>query len=256
MPLFRDEAIVLRTHKLGESDRIVTMLTRERGKTRAVARGVRKTGSKYGARVEPFMHVDVQTFQGRSLDTITQVETLDALARGICEDYALFTAGTTMLEAAGRIVAAEHEPAIQQYWLLLGGLKTLARGDHSARSVLDSYLLRSIAIAGYAPSFDECARCGAPGPHRAFSAQWGGAVCSNCRPPGSAAPAPEVMSLLGALLAGEWDVIDTATERSSKDASGLVAAFSQFHLERSLRSLPFVEQNWPLSQPTLEAGSA
>ena len=241
MPLFRDEAIVLRTHKLGEADRIVTMLTRSRGKTRAVAKGVRRTASRYGARLEPFMHIDVQTFGGRNLDTVTQVETIDAIAGPICSDYELFTAGTTMLETASKVVAAEHEPAVQQYWLLLGALKTLARHEHAARAVLDSYLLRSIAIAGYAPSFDECAKCGLPGPHTAFSAQWGGAVCSRCRPAGSAAPSVDVMHVLGALIAGDWVAVDSAASRDLRDASGLVAAFSQYHLERSLKSLPHVE---------------
>ncbi|SNS48538.1 DNA replication and repair protein RecO [Micrococcales bacterium KH10] len=241
MPVARDEAIVLRTNKLGEADRIVTMLTHRRGKTRAVAKGVRRTASRYGARLEPFMHIDVQTFQGRTLDTVTQVETIDALARPICDDYDLYTAGTTMLETASRIVAAEDEPAVQQYWLLLGGLKTLAGKAHTPRAVLDSYLLRSLAIAGYAPTFTECARCGAPGPHQAFSAPWGGAVCPQCRPPGAAAPSIEVMLLLAALLTGDWATVDQAIVRDQREASGLVAAFSQYHLERSLRSLPMVE---------------
>ena len=66
MPLYRDEAIVLRTHKLGEADRIVTLLTRQHGKVRAVAKGVRRTTSRFGARLEPFMVVDVQCYEGRS----------------------------------------------------------------------------------------------------------------------------------------------------------------------------------------------
>ena len=76
MPLYRDEAIVLRTHKLGEADRIVTLLTRRLGKVRAVGKGVRRTTSRFGSRLEPAMHVDVQCYEGRSLDTVTQVETV------------------------------------------------------------------------------------------------------------------------------------------------------------------------------------
>ena len=73
--LYRDDAVVLRTQKLGEADRIVTLLTRRTGRVRAVAKGVRRTKSKFGARLEPFSHVDVQLYTGRSLDIVTQVET-------------------------------------------------------------------------------------------------------------------------------------------------------------------------------------
>ena len=82
MPVYRDEAIVLRVQKLGEADRIVTLLTRGHGRVRGVARGVRKTSSRIGARLEPFGHVDVQLYEGRSLDTVTQVESI-AAARGV-----------------------------------------------------------------------------------------------------------------------------------------------------------------------------
>jgi DNA repair protein RecO len=74
--LYRDEAIVLRTQKLGEADRIITMLTKEHGRIRGVAKGVRRTMSKFGARLEPGSHVDIQLHTGRTFDTITQVEAL------------------------------------------------------------------------------------------------------------------------------------------------------------------------------------
>src|SRR4051794_13947344 len=239
--LYRDEAIVLRTHKLGEADRIVTLLTRTHGKVRAVGKGVRRTSSRFGARLEPFMHVDVQLHTGRSLDIVTQVETVGAYARAVCEDYALYTAGTVMLETAERLVEAEREPAVPQYWLLTGAVRSLAQREHAPGLVLDSYLLRALAIAGWAPSFTDCARCGAPGPHRSFAVAQGGAVCGACRPPGAAAPAPETFELLAALLSGDWPTADGSQERHRREADGLVAAFLQFHLERQLRSLRMVE---------------
>ena len=242
MPLYRDDAIVLRTQKLGEADRIVTFLTREHGKVRGVGRGVRRTSSRFGARLEPFMVVDVQLHTGRSLDTVTQVETVGPYARQICTDYALYTSGAAMLEAADRLVAAEHEPAVQQYWLLAGALRALAERTHAPGLVLDSYPLRALAVAGWAPSFTQCARCGEPGPHHAFSVAQGGAVCTRCRPPGATAPAPETFVLLGALLGGDWATADAAEARHRSEASGLVAAYSQFFLERTLRSLRMIER--------------
>ena len=240
--LYRDEAIVLRTHPLGEADRIVTLLTRTNGKVRAVAKGVRRTTSRFGSRLEPFMHVDVQLSTGRSLHVVTQGETLGAYGRPGCEDYALYTAGTVMLETADRLVEAEHEPAVQQYWLLVGAVRALAGREHAPGLVLDSYLLRALSVAGWAPSFADCARCGAPGPHHSFAVAMGGAVCNACRPAGAAAPAPETFSLLSALLVGDWPTADGSAERHRAEGNGLVAAFSQFHLERRLRSLPMVER--------------
>ncbi len=242
MNLYRDEAIVLRTQKLGEADRIITFLTRHTGRVRAVGKGVRRTKSKFGSRLEPFMHVDVQLARGRSLDIVTQAETLSPFGEAICGDYARYTAGTAMLETAERLVVEEMEPAVSQYLLLVGGLRVLAGGERDATLVLDSFLLRSLAISGYAPSFDQCARCGGPGPHRSFSAGGGGMLCGSCRIPGTANPAPQTVILLGALLAGDWNTAEAVDARYRKPASGLVAAYLQWHLERGLRSLVHVER--------------
>ena len=242
MPLYRDEAIVLRTQKLGEADRIVTLLSRGHGRIRCVARGVRKTTSRIGARLEPFSHVDVQLYEGRSLDTVSQVESLAAYGAVLSADYSRWTSGTAMLETAERLTVEEREPAVQQYALLVSGLRSLTAGEHDGGLILDSYLLRSLAVAGWSPSFEVCARCSEPGPHRAFSVQSGGMVCTECRPPGSAAPAPATVVLLGALLSGDWSVADSSEQRHRREASGLIAAFLQWHLERGLRSLPLVDR--------------
>lgn len=240
--LFRDEAVVLRTHKLGEADRILTLLTRHTGQIRAVAKGVRRTSSKFGARLEPFSVIDAQFYAGRNLDIVTQVATLAPHGRAISADYTLFTTATAMVEAAGRLTDVEREPATQQFLLLIGALRALAEGVREPGLILDSYLLRGLAIAGWAPSFTECAQCEAGGTHRAFSAPMGGMVCDQCRPPGAAAPAPATVQLLGALLAGDWARAEGSEPRARKEASGLVAVFTQWHLERQLRSLPLVER--------------
>lgn len=243
MPVYRDEAIVLRTQKLGEADRIVTLLTRQYGRVRGVARGVRKTSSRIGSRLEPFNHVDVQLYEGRSLDTVTQVESLESHGARLSVDYACYTAGTAMLETAERLTPEEREPSLPQYALLVAGLRSLVAREHDPSLILDAYLLRSLAIAGWSPSFGDCARCGAAGPHRAFSIPAGGMVCPACRPPGSAAPSEATVGLLGALLSGDWVVADASDERDRREASGLVAAFLQWHLERGLRSLPLVDRS-------------
>jgi DNA repair protein RecO (recombination protein O) len=84
--VYRDEGIVLRTQKLGEADRIITVLTRRTGRIRAVAKGVRKTRSRFGARLEPFTHVDLQLHTGRTLDVVTQAETIRPYGEALAAD--------------------------------------------------------------------------------------------------------------------------------------------------------------------------
>ncbi len=238
MPTYRDEVVILRTHKLGEADRIVTMLSRRHGKVRAVAKGVRRTSSKFGSRLEPFMVADVQLYQGRSLDIVQQAESLGSYGTDIAAHYDRFTSANAMVETADRLSDSEATP--EQYLLLVGGLRALSRGEHVPRSILDSYLLRVMSLSGWAPSLDDCARCGTPGPHSTFVVQLGGLVCPNCSPAGSPRVAERTLTLLRALIAGEWDVIDAASPAEAAAASGLVGAYAQWHLERGIRSLSHV----------------
>lgn len=239
MPLYRDQAIVLRTYKLGEADRIVVLLGRELGRLRVVGKGVRRTKSRFGARLEPGMVVDLQCYEGRTLDTVTQAVTLETYGDVISQHYPSYTAAASMLETAERLTE-DREPALQHYLLLLGALRSLALQEHDPRLVLDAYLLRALAISGWAPSFHDCAKCGATGPHVAFHVVAGGVVCPVCRPPGSAAPAPETLGLLAALLSGDWAIADGSQERHRREGAGLVGAFVQWHLERGIRSLRMV----------------
>lgn len=240
MPLYRDEAVVLRTQKLGEADRIVTLLSRYRGQIRAVAKGVRRTASKFGSRLEPFMVVDAQFYEGKSLDIVNQVETIGSYGGQIIDDYASFTAANAMVEAAERLTSEESSP--QQYLLLVGALRSLASKEHDSSLILDSYLLRALAIAGWAPSFDNCARCEAPGPHGAFVMQVGSVVCQECKPIGAVSISTQTSDLLGALLSGDWDQAEKAIDSARSSASGIVAAYSQWHIERGLKSMPHVER--------------
>ncbi len=245
MPVYRDEAVVLRTHKLGEADRIVTLLTRNHGKIRAVAKGVRKTGSRFGSRLEPFMVADILCYQGRNLDTISQAETIGAYGAVIAGDYASYTAATAMVETADRLT--ETEGSREQYLLLIGALRSLSRFEHSAGLTLDSYLLRSLALAGWAPSFSECAVTGLPGPHTAFVVSLGGMVSDAVAPPGSPRLDAQTVSLLAALMAGDWVHAEASTPRGRAQASGVIAAYAQWHLERGLRSLEHVDRSVPLA---------
>lgn len=249
MPTYRDEAVVLRTHKLGEADRIVTLLSRQRGKVRAVAKGVRRVSSRFGGRLEPFSHVDLLLAEGRSLDIVTQAQTLHPFGDLLVGDYERFTAGEVILETADRLVAEEGQPAAAQYRLLVGALAALGRAVPGSDApggglILDSYLLRALAIAGYAPVLDGCARCGDRAQRMFFSPAAGGVVCASCRPPGSV-PVDETLTRhLGALLTGDWATATGSEPAVQRRAAGMVAAFAQWHLERGLRSLPLVQRSF------------
>ncbi len=242
MALYRDQAIVLRTHKLGEADRIITLLSRDHGRFRAVAKGVRRTKSKFGARLEIASHIDAQFYVGKSLDVITQVEGIENYGDAISHDYQKWTVAHAIVEAAERFTTNEREPVRQHFQLVAGALKSLAHESYDSLLILDAYLLRSLSVAGFAPSTHDCSICNAPGPHRFFSLVGGGSVCGQCKPSASATPEEKTLELMGDLLSGNWERAVASEIRNRREASGLVAAYLQWHVERGLRSLPFVDR--------------
>jgi DNA repair protein RecO (recombination protein O) len=252
VPLYRDEAVVLRVHKLGEADRIITMLTRRHGRVRAVGKGVRRTTSKFGASLEPGSHIDVQLHSRlpegqhppggqRGLDLVTQTESMGAYGAQVANDYGRWTAVSAICETAERLTE-EGEPALRLYLLLVGALRTLAERSHAPGLILDAFFLRAMSNAGWEPALTECAKCSAPGPHAAFNVAAGGSVCEDCRPVGSARPQPETVQLMVALMQGDWTAADATGDPPRREANGLVAAHLQWHLERGLRSLPYVDR--------------
>ena len=180
--------------------------------------------SRFGSRLEPFTHVDLQLAEGRNLDVVTQAETLDAVrgpARRRLRPLHRRHGDARDRRAAGRRgegAVGAAVPAARR--------RRCARccdGGRSPGQVLDSFLLRSLAVAGYAPVVRRTARAAAlEGPHRWFNPSAGGMLCATCRVPGSASPAPETVEVLGALLAGDWPVVEAADPRHLREATGLV----------------------------------
>ena len=233
---------MLRQHKLGEADRIVTLLTHDHGLVRAVAKGVRRTRSKFGARLEPFAHIDAQLHPGRNLDIVS--------------DYGRYTCGCAMLETAERLAGEERAPAPALHRLTVGALRAVADGRRPRDLLLDAYLLRAMGIAGWAPALTECARCAAPGPHRAFHIAAGGSVCAHCRPAGSTTPPQGVLDLMSALHDGDWAAAEATPQSHRGYVSGLVAAHLQWHLERQLKTLPLVERTYQVDRTVAERRAA
>ncbi|WP_344987280.1 DNA repair protein RecO [Enteractinococcus fodinae] len=240
---YRTRGIVLRTYKLAEADRIIVVLTAERGQIRAVAKGVRRTSSKFGSTLEPFMHTRMQLVPRRNMDIIVQTETIHPYGMMLTNDYDSFGAASAMVETAEQLTRDEDVAGgTAHYQLLHGAIAALARRAAAPKMLLTSYLLRALTIAGWAPTFDECSKCGIEGPHNWLSVSLGGVVCDDCAPPQTTYAPDDVVALLSALLAGNWPAIEGAQNGEIRQATSFVAQYLQYHLEKNLQSLSVMEQ--------------
>ncbi len=179
MSLFRDKGVVLRTYRLGEADKIIVFLTERHGKVRAVAKGIRKTTSKFGGRLEPLTQVDLLLWQGRSdLDIVNQVEVVHAF-RPIREDLERMPRGIALLEVTDQM-AQERHPDPQLYTMLVGALTALANTDTDPTLVAPSFFLKALVLEGAGPVLDECAPAASPTAWWSWwpSTSWRGARCA------------------------------------------------------------------------------
>jgi DNA repair protein RecO (recombination protein O) len=232
MSLYNDRGIVLRTHKLGEADRIVTLLTRDHGKVRAVAKGVRKTKSRFGARLEPPCHVDLLLYEGRELDIVTQAETVDMFG-ALRDDFDLLARALSMLEAADH-VALEREPNPQLYGMLANALRTLATRD--APLVVPAFFLKLLALEGYRPQVEVCVVCGTDDTLVSWSIDEGGLRCGAHRQ--GSAMSPEAVTVLQQILGGQLGTaLNEPLSPVTAEIDHLAVKALEHHLERRLRSV-------------------
>ncbi len=235
MRLYRDQGVVLRTYRLGEADRIVVLVTAGHGKVRAVAKGIRKTRSRFGGRLEPIAHAALLLYEGRELDIITQAETIDHF-RPIRDDLARMNDAMAMLEAVDQ-VAQERKADVRLYQLLVGALRALA--ERRSPLLVPAFFWKLLTHEGAGPLLDECAGCGAPAAQVelvAFDLAEGGALCAGCRRGSSLSP--EALRLLRTILGGG---VGRALREPPGPATAEVTALAtrslEQHLERRLKAL-------------------
>lgn len=237
VPLYREQGVVLRTYKLGEADRILVILTRGRGKVRAVAKGVRKTGSKFGARLDPTSHVALQLYTGRELDVVTQAETLDAF-RSLREHLGALTAALAMLEATDQ-VAQEREPNAPLYQMLVGALRVLAAAPSPV--VAPAFFWKLLSLEGFHPQLEACITCGVADGLVALHPEAGGARCAGCADgeagPQAAGALALVRRIVGGDLGGALGEPDGPVVR---EVERLGVRALEHHLERRLRAAPLL----------------
>ncbi|MBW3621583.1 MAG: DNA repair protein RecO [Actinobacteria bacterium] len=236
MATYREQGIVLRTYKLGETDRILHLLTQGRGKVRAVAKGVRRPGSRFGGRLEPYSHVDLQLYEGRNLDVVNQADLIAPHAH-IREDFSLSACAAPMVELVD-LVAQEGERDNRLFLLLRAGLQALDAQPPYPAIFTDALLLRVAAAVGFPVTVGGCAACRRPGPHAFLSVSRGGLLCVDCAPPGTRAVDDATVELVRLLASDEWSALPAAAEDRDRGgvAASFVRAFVEHHLDRRLRS--------------------
>ena len=178
--LYRDVGVVLRTYKLRESDRIVVIMTQDNGKVRAVAKGVRKTKSKFGARLEPMSHVRLLLYRGRELDIVSQAESVESLAP-LLSSLDRASQGIAAIEAVDQL-GLEREPNPRLYRMAVGVLRTIA--ERPAALNVSAFYWKLLAAEGLEPQLDACVRCGEAEPDVqlvSFDLNEGGVLCRACR---------------------------------------------------------------------------
>jgi DNA repair protein RecO (recombination protein O) len=232
--LYRDQGIVLRTWRLGEADRIVNLLTERHGKVRAVVKGVRKTKSRFGGRLEPLVHVSLLFYEGRELDIVTQADVVE-LFRPVREDLGRLAKALSLLEATDQVAQERHANA-RLFAMLLGALRALSA--HDAPLLVPAYFLRLLSSEGFHPLLDECASCGERYGLVAFDLTAGGVLCGSCAGRDMSVSA-DGLDLLRRILGGDLGgALGVAPGPAVTEVERLATRAMEHHLERRLRSLP------------------
>ena len=236
MGLYRDQGIVLRTWRLGEADRIVNLLTERHGKVRAVVKGVRKTKSRFGARLEPMVHVSLLFYEGREIDIVTQAEALEHF-RPVREDLGRLAKASSLLEATDQLAQERHaNPRL--FVMLLGALRALSA--HDAPLLVPAFFLKLLSSEGFHPLLDECAVCGDRYGLEAFDLAHGGVLCVACSAGGErVALSADGLDLVRRVLGGDLvGALGAPAGRAVTEVERLATRAMEHHLERRLRSLP------------------
>jgi DNA repair protein RecO (recombination protein O) len=242
---YKTHAVVLRSFRLGEADRVLHLYTLARGRVGAVAKGIRRTKSRFGARLEPLSHVEAILHEGRGeLQTVTGVDLVHSHRAAREHPYRL-AVGLVGLEAMLRLFTEEeaNERAFTALTRFLDAADELpARGTAAAIDPLAlAFQLKLLWLSGYLPHLTSCAECGAEPPLAGFSPVAGGAVCRGClrgARPLSPAAIRGIEELLRRPLAAAADV--ALDERSAREALGVVTSSYEYHGGFRLRTLTAV----------------
>ena len=235
--LYRTPAVILKRTDLGEADRIVTFFSRDVGKIRAVAKGVRRTTSRSAGHLEPFTLSDVMFAVGRELDVISQADTLESF-RQVRDDLVLTTHAYYLAEVVDLLTEDRLENR-DVFDTLVEGLRSL-RATHDPRMVLIVFHLRLLEALGYRPELRECVSCRATiEPNRNhFSALLGGVLCPACGPrePTARDIGTSALKLLRFVQQARGQRAVSVPPEVGREAEALLRDYAEHIVERRLRS--------------------
>ncbi len=245
--------IVLRAVDTGESDRVVTFLTRERGKVAAYARGARASRRRFGGSLEPFTLVTAEVRE-RSGSELLGLDSVSAIAAfgGIRGDLARIACAGYAAELARELVR-DHEPHEELFDLLAAYLAALDAGP-ARPAALRAFELGALRAAGLSPRLDACARCGGAlardRPARLDPGQ-GGLLCAACQPlaaPGAPSVSPATVGALARLAGGglEAAAAEPLAPPAGREARDALSAFIEHHLGRRLQARRVLEEVGPV----------
>ena len=228
-------AIVLRTYPFAEADRIVVLLTKNSGKVRAIAKGIRRPKSKFGGRLELGSRVHLVVWRGRSdLGVISQVQLLDGYSV-IRSDLDRITSTMAVLEVADQLIQDDHED--QALFSMVGNvLSTLNDPLMNVELIAPAFFLKALIADGAGPVVDQCVSCGANEPLVAFAAREGGMLCATCRR--GRPVSPQALTLLRRILTGGLrGVLLEPSNSAATEVATLATEAIEQHLDRRLKTL-------------------
>jgi DNA repair protein RecO (recombination protein O) len=240
---FKTEAVVLRSIRYGEADRVLHLYTAARGRVGAIAKGSRKPRSRFGGRLEPFFRLDLMLHEGRGdLATVTGAHTVAAHSNLRSSGPALAAAARGCDAVLRLLDSAEPNPAaynlLCRYLAMLDGEDGETARDVDGAAGLATALafrLKLALSAGFAPELTACARCGEAGELRAFSGAAGGVVCGACQRDGFEMSA-EAHQFLSDALGRPLARAPVATPRALRQAERAITATLEHHAHVQLRS--------------------
>jgi DNA repair protein RecO (recombination protein O) len=232
----KTEAIVLRSIRYGDADRIIHLYTPRHGRLSAIAKGARRARSRFGARLEPFVHVSLMLHTGRGdMHTVTGVDTV-AVHRALRDHAATLDAAARACDAVARLFETP-EPHPEVFRLLVNELALLAADPAHARAATGlAFRLKLLLAAGVLPQLGSCAACGEVEHLDGFSAAAGGVVCRSCEAASFPLAEESYRFLVGALGRPLADVPD-ASERALRQAERAIAETAEHHAHVRLRPL-------------------
>ena len=242
---YKTQGVVLKQTPMGEADRVLSIFTPDMGKVRAVARGVRRTKSRLAGHLEPLSHVSVSVSRGRTLDAISEAETIHSF-RAVREDLRRVSEGVYLAELVESF-SAEQQPNRAVYRLLLDALAWLERSEN-AHGALRHFEVQLLALSGFGPELHQCVECREtldPGDY-VFSSAKGGVLCQRCQVQSSEALLPLSLNANKVLRFFQRNPLDSAaalhvSHSMLAEIARLLRGYIRYVLERELRSVEFMD---------------